>query len=619
MTSLRQMVRFLRPYHFILFMGLALVVLPVAMELLVPWLLRAIIDDGIRAGDMTTIWWGALVMLGSAVLGALATLGQGYYRARLSQWLAFDMRNELFDHVQRLSFANLDQMQTGQLMTRLSSDVDTVRMFTSAGVALLLRAILMIAGSVVMMIYTDARLSLIVLVLLAVAAVVIRTIMRLAQPLFAVVQQKLATLNTLVQENLAGVQVVKAYVRERHAVQQFEQASEDFMHQNIKAGYLLALASPILTLITSLGSVAILWWGGIDTLNGRLTIGELVAFNNYLMIGMAPLLLLSNMLTMVSRAEASAERYLEVMATEPAIRPPATPHQALRIVGDVTFERVSFHYQVAPEDADSATPFAQNGAQNGTRNGYHSNGHTAPASYEVLHEVSFTVEAGQQVALLGATGSGKSSLVHLIPRFYDVNGGRILIDGVDVRQWDVPTLRKQIGMVLQQNTLFSGTIRENIAYGRPDATLDEVIAAATAAQAHDFIMRLPNGYESEVQERGMNLSGGQKQRLTIARALLIQPGILILDDSTSALDMETEYRLQQALDELMRGRTTFIIAQRINSVLGADLILVLDRGRIVAQGKHHDLLASSPIYQEIYHSQLGENRPLADVAGGQTA
>ncbi len=614
MSSLRQMARFLRPYQFILFMGLVLVVLPVAMELLVPWLLRRIIDDGIRAGNMAAIQWGALIMLGSAVLGALATLGQGYYRAQLSQWLAFDMRNELFAHIQRFSFANLDQMQTGQLMTRLSSDVDTVRMFTSAGVALLLRAILMIVGSVIMMIATDARLSLVVLVLLAVAGVVIRTIMKLAQPLFTLVQQKLAILNTLVQENLAGVQVVKAYVRERHAVEQFEKASEDFMSQNIKAGYLLALASPILTLITSLGSVAILWWGGIDTLNGRLSVGELVAFNNYLMIGMAPLLLLSNMLTMVSRAEASAERYLEVMATEPAIRPPAQPRQ-VRIEGNVRFERASFHYQTAPEDADAHPPFGTNGAQNG----YHRNGNTAPAAYEVLHEVSFEVKAGQQVALLGATGSGKSSLVHLIPRFYDVTGGRILIDDVDVCEWDVPTLRKQIGMVLQQNTLFSGTIRENIAYGRPGATLDEVIAAATAAQAHDFIMRLPEGYDSEVQERGMNLSGGQKQRIAIARALLIQPSILILDDSTSALDMETEYRLQQALDELMRGRTTFIIAQRINSVLGADLILVLDRGRIVAQGKHHELLANSPIYQEIYYSQLGEHAPLTGLAGGQTA
>lgn len=605
MNSLRRIVRFLEPYRWTMIIGLLLVVLPVAMELLVPRLLQIIIDDGIRAGDMRAIWFGSLIMLASALAGAVATLGQGFYRARLSQGLAFDMRNELFTHIQQFSFANLDRMQTGQLMTRVSSDVDMVRMFASAGLALLLRALLMVLGSVMMMFVTDWRLSLVVVALLAVAGLFIRGVMRLAQPIFMVVQQKLATLNTVVQENLAGAQVVKAYVRERFAVEQFEDASDDYMEQNIKAGRLLALASPMLTFLTNLGIFAILWWGGMDTIGGRLSVGELVAFTNYLLIGMAPLLLLSNMLTMVSRAEVSAERILEVLDTEPAVQSIAAPHIPDQVQGRVVFERVSFHYQsddFAGAEPATPAPYHTNGA---AVNGARTNGAAPNGAEHVLRDVSFAVEPGQRVALLGATGSGKSTLVNLIPRFYDVTGGRICIDGVDIRDWEVSALRGRIGVVLQQNTLFSGAVRENIAYGRPDATLDEVVAAAQAAQAHDFISAMPDGYESRVEERGMNLSGGQKQRIAIARALLIEPDILIMDDSTSALDMETEFRLQQALDRLMARCTTFIVAQRINSVLNADQILVLDRGQIAARGSHSELMATSPIYQEIYHSQLG--------------
>jgi ATP-binding cassette, subfamily B, multidrug efflux pump len=604
MSSLRRIVPFLQPYDFILWMGLLLVVLPVAMELLVPWLLQGIIDEGIRTGDLAAIQRGSLIMLASAVAGAVATLGQGYYRARLSQGIAFDMRNSLFAHIQRLSSANLDQLQTGQLMTRLGSDVNQVRMFLSAGVALLLRAILMIAGSVVMLLLTDLRLALIVLGLLALAGLLIRLIMQTATPLFTIVQEQLAALNTLVQENLAGVQVVKAFVRERFAIQQFAEGNAEYTDVNIRAGRILALASPLLTLITNIGLVAILWLGGRDTIGGRLSVGELVAFNNYLLIGMAPLLLLSNMLTMVSRAEASAERILDVLDTQPAIQPPATPANPARMAGRLVFDQVSFYYGAAP-----VVHPALNGVLPGPANGIPpSNGATTHPgeSQPVLHKVSFVVEPGRRVALLGATGSGKSTLISLIPRFYDVTSGRISIDGVDVRAWDLTALRQQIGLVLQRTTLFSGTVHENIAYGRPEATREEVIAAAQAAQAHDFILALPEGYDSHIEERGMNLSGGQKQRIAIARALLVSPAILILDDSTSALDLETEFRLQGALDRLMVGRTTLIVAQRINSVLNADQILVLDRGQIVAQGTHSQLLAHSPIYGEIYRSQLGE-------------
>lgn len=624
MKSLRRMTRFVQPYRWLMIIGLLLVVLPVAMELVVPSLLQYIVDQGIRANNMSVIMRGSLIMLASALIGAIATLGQGFYRARLSQGVAFDMRNELFTHIQALSFANLDEMQTGQLMTRLSSDVDVVKGFVSAGLALILRAGLMIIGSVILLLMTDFRLSLIVILLLIVAAILIRLIMLTATPLFAVVQQKLSALNTILQENLAGTQVVKAFVRERFETQRFEQSNVDYLEQNIKVGRLLALALPVLTLLTTLGTVAVIWWGGVRVIGGRLSVGELIAFNNYLLIGMSPLLLLSNMLTLISRAEASAERIWEVLDAKPAIQTAPAPYQPATMQGRVVFEHVSFHYNagrgegaplpngvVAQREIDPILPKISvngNGYHNGfEHNGVHPDGATpATEAYDVLDDVSFTVEPGQRVALLGATGSGKSTLVNLIPRFYDVTSGQIRIDGVDIRQWAPDKLRTRIGIVLQQNTLFSGTVRENIAYGHPQASEAEVVAAAQAAQAHDFIMAMPDGYASHIEARGANLSGGQKQRLAIARALLIAPTILIMDDSTSAVDMETEFLLQQALDKLMVGRTTFIVAQRINSVLNADQILVLDQGRIAAQGSHRQLLATSPIYQDIYHSQLGE-------------
>jgi ATP-binding cassette subfamily B protein len=339
----------------------------------------------------------------------------------------------------------------------------------------------------------------------------------------------------------------------------------------------MAIALPLLTVLTNLGIAAIIWLGGRDVIGGRLSIGELIAFNNYLMIGMTPLLLLGNMLTMVSRAEASAERFFEVLDTEPLVRSAASAYGAKAQAAQVVFEDVSFHY-----DGDGGK--------------------------EVLDRVSFAVEPGQRVALLGATGSGKSTLVHLIPRFYDATCGQIQINGVNVREWALDALRTRIGVVLQQTTLFSGTVRENIAYGRPEASLEEVVEAAKAAQAHEFITAMPEGYDSIVEARGANLSGGQRQRIAIARALLIAPGILILDDSTSSVDLETECKIQEGLNRLMTGRTTFIVAQRISSVLNADQIIVLDAGRIAAQGTHQELLKTSPIYQEIYRSQLGNGK-----------
>ncbi len=586
MKSLLRIFSFMRPYAWFLFFGFLTTVLPVAMELTVPRLLQLMIDEGIRPREMDKILLGAALMFVAAMVGAASAFGQGYCRAVVSQGLAYDIRHALFRHIQSLSFANLDQMQTGQLMTRVSSDVDVVRMFSSAGLSLILRVLVMILGSMIMLLLTDWELSLIMFAVAGISAIFIRYLMLQATRLFTVVQQRLGSINTLVQENLAGIQVVKAFVRGRFEIDRFAVSNVEYREKNIEVGNLLAVAMPVLQVLTNVGTVAVLWFGGLSVLGDRLTLGELIAFNNYLMIGMGPLLFLGNLLMMAARAEASAERLLEVLDTAPALPVASAPHQAERVLGRVAFDDVSFHYSRRGASKD--------------------NGSVGASGEDVLHGISFSVEPGQQIALLGATGSGKSTLVNLIPRFYDVSGGRVAVDGVDVKAWEAGDLRSGIGMVLQESILFSGTVRDNIAFGDGSATLDDVVAAAQAAQAHDFITQMPTGYESQIEAGGANLSGGQKQRIAIARALLIQPGILIFDDSTSAVDMETEARIQTALENLAADRTTFIIAQRITSVLKADQILVLDQGRIAARGTHQQLLVSSDIYREIYESQLGE-------------
>lgn len=601
----RRIQPYMRPYRWVFFFMVITVMLPVTMELLVPRALRYVIDFGIEESDMAAILLGVAVMLVAALVGAIATLGQGVCRARISQGLAYDIRDDMFAHIQSFSFANLDKMQAGKLMTRMGSDVDMVRMFMSAGLSLLLRALLMILGSLVMMFMSDWQLALLMLALLPLAAILIGGLMILTRPMFAVVQQKLGLMNTAVQENLAGVQVVKAYVRERYEIDRFQRFNEAYMIEHIRVGRLMAVAMPLLALLTNIGIVAIAWFGGVSVINERLTLGELVAFNSYLLIGMAPILMLGNVLTMIARAQASADRIWDILDTKPAIEITESPYRQESLSGRVRFDNVSFHY----DGAELSDHERLNESGRTTRYG----------GGDVLKNVSFSVEPGQKVALLGATGSGKSTLIQLIPRFYDTLNGYVLIDGVDVRDWEPEALRKRIGVVLQESILFSGTVFENIAYGRPEARFDEVVAAAKAAQAHSFITAMPDGYDSVVEERGANLSGGQKQRIAIARALLISPSILIMDDSTSAVDMDTEATIQTALDSLMANRTTFIVAQRVTSVLHADQILVLEHGRIASQGTHHELMQSSPIYQEIYESQLGDGSQAADFlaeAGG---
>ncbi len=579
MKSVRRIGAFLKPYRHWAILAPLLMVLEVTMDLLQPRMIERIIDQGIRTLDMGLVKETGLLMAGLALAGAVGGVGCTVFSVLASQGLGTDLRGTLFRRVQALSFGNLDRLETGQLITRLTNDVSQVQEAVSMLLRIMVRSPLMMVGSVVMAIITSPRLALMLVVLGPFVLGVLLWAINKAYPLFTQVQRKLDSLNTVLQENLAGVRVVKAFVRAEHEQQRFGAVNDSLMGQTIRATRMVAVTMPAVMLALNLGVVAAIWFGGVQITVGGMQEGELVAFINYLMRALMSLMFASMLVVRIARAQASAERIQEVLDSEPEVqdRPGAAGVQSPR--GRVVFEKVSFSYDRA--------------------------GHEP-----VLQEIDFSAEPGQTVAILGATGSGKSSLVHLIPRFYDVTSGRITIDGLDIRRVDQAALRRNVGIVLQESVLFSGTIRDNIRYGRPEASDEEVVAAAKAAQAHDFICQFPDGYDTVLGQRGVNLSGGQKQRIAIARALLIQPAVLILDDSTSSVDVETESRIQDTLRELMRERTSFVIAQRISTVLNADKILVLDGGRIAAAGTHEELIVSSPIYQEIYSSQLGNGEAL---------
>jgi len=565
---------FLKPYLLWIILAPLLMLLEVIMDLMQPRMVERIVDQGIARLDLTFVLHTGLLMFGLAVIGAMGGMSNGIFAEMTVQGFGADLREALFRKVQSFSFRNLDAFETGQLITRLTSDVAQLQEGVLITLRMLVRAPLLLIGSLIMAIVTSPQLAFLPLVLMPIELLAVVWIVRKATPLFTLVQENLDALNGVMEENLSGMRVVKAFARSAHEKQRFSRANKNLTDQTVRAGRTVAVMPSFMMLTMNLGVVGVLWFGGVQVVRGSMQVGQIIAFVNYLMTTLFSLMMVSQMVIQFSRAEASARRIEEVLSAEPDIQDLPGALCDVRLKGHVVFDRVTFGY-----DGENSEP--------------------------VLKEVSFSAQPGETVAILGMTGAGKSTLVHLIPRFYDVLDGRILIDGMDVRQLDQKTLRRNIGMVLQETVLFSGTIRDNIRYGKPDASEDEVIAAAKAAQAHEFILNLPNGYDTVIGQRGVNLSGGQKQRIAIARALLIQPAILILDDSTSAVDVETETRIQQALDDLMRNRTCLVIAQRISTVLKANKILVLDDGRIVAQGTHAELLASSPIYQDIFESQLG--------------
>jgi ATP-binding cassette subfamily B protein len=519
-----------------------------------------------------------------AIARGLFAFTQTYASQVLSQNIAFDLRNDLFSKIQRLSFSYHDRNRTGQLMIRATDDVERLRLFLGQGLLMALQALLLLTGTLIVLLLTNLRLTLVILPILPVALVIFMIFGRIAQPMFREAQQRLAKVNTILQENLAGLEVVKAFTREKQEEDHFQESIDSLLDQRIRISRTFSFLFPFIFLIANLGQAAILYFGGVQIVDGSLTIGEWQKFSLYLIYVFIPMGQLGFIISLMAQASASSDRIFEIIDAKNEVEDKPGAINLEDVEGKVKFEHVTFRY------FDSGEP--------------------------VLEDINFEAKPGQTIALLGSTGSGKTTIINLIPRFYDVSSGRVLVDGHDVRDLTIESLRQKIGIVLQETTLFSGTIRENIAYGRPDATDEEIIEAARAAAAHDFIVESPNGYDTLVGERGSTLSGGQKQRVAIARALLMDPHILILDDSTSSVDLQTEYEIQKALDKLMKGRTSFVIAQRISTVLNADQILVLDNCRIADRGVHEELLENSPIYAEIYYSQLEDDLTKNPVGPG---
>lgn len=552
-----------------------------AANLYAPQLLRRLIDQGITPLNMRLIWVVAGLLVLVAVGRGVFNFFQGYLSEKTSQGVAYELRNEIFQKLQGLSFSYHDQAETGKLMTRMTSDVELVRMFAGAGLLQLLSAVILLIGTLTILFSMNVTLTLIFLAMVPPITLIFAFFVRNILPRSRTVQEKVDQLNNVLQENLAGVRIVKAFAREEYERNRFLVRNKQLLGENISLLQLFASFFPLIFFIANLGVVGVVWVGGLKVIGGGLTLGELVAFISYQGFFLMPIFMLGFVGGMISRAEASAGRIFEVVDAESEVKEKPGAIELPRLRGQVQFEDVCFRYTQGEQP--------------------------------VIQDISFEVEPNQTVAILGKTGSGKSSIINLIPRFYDVTEGRVLVDGYDVRDVTLESLRSQIGIVLQETTLFSGTIRENIAYGRLDAGLDEVIEAAKIAQAHEFIADLPEGYDTLVGERGVGLSGGQKQRVAIARALLLQPRILIMDDSTSSVDAETEYKIQQALERLRQGRTTFVIAQRVSTVRNAGLILLLDEGRLVGKGTHAELLECCELYAEILATQFGERSDLVTV------
>jgi ATP-binding cassette subfamily B protein len=526
-----------------------------------------------RAVTTTTIQ-----MLAISILSTLFSIGNNFYSVRAGEGFARDLRDDLFQKIQDLSYGNLDRLRTGDLIVRLTNDIQVLQQTFRMSLRIGIRAPLMMVGSIILMVSTNVSLTLRLLPLFLIIGALIGILVSKLGPIFMQVQKKLDNLNSVLQENIAGVRVVKAFVRQDFEEERFERVNQDYTVIHIKILKIVSSIFPLMMLLISAGSLIIIWFGGSQAIQGGLSIGQIVAFTNYLSTTLVPLMIMGMLASVFASGMASAERLDEVLIDQPEVQDKSGAQELPeKLSGKIIFENVGFFYNGNCEE-------------------------------KVLDGIDLTIEPGQTVAILGSTGSGKSTLVNLIPRFYEISEGRISIDRFDIRDIQQDSLRSKISIVPQETILFSGSIKENIAYGRPDASEEEIFEAAKAAQAHSFIKDLDEGYETHVAARGVNLSGGQKQRIAIARAIITKSPILILDDSTSSVDVETETLIQDALDIMLKDTTTIMVAQRISTVLRADKIIVIDRGRIAAEGTHKELIDSSEVYREIYESQLGEGK-----------
>ncbi len=543
----------------------------VGVAFVVPWLTRYVIDVAIIDQQGHLLLPLALLVIGAAIMQSLFVFGRRYSSALVGQRVIYDLRNELYRHLHQLPFSFYDRAQTGQLMSRVTQDVETMRMFLGFGVVNLVRCMVMFSGVLVFLLYINYRLTLLILLTAPPLAVTVWQFSRRVRPMYRELQQRLAELTAVLQENVSGIRVVRSFAREAYEIDKFDEQNRAYLEKNIETVRNWAFFFPLMNMITGMGTVIILWYGGRQVMLGEMTLGWLVAYTQYLNMLLGPLRMTGWLVNLLERAVASGQRVFEILDTKSDIREKPDAVELPEVRGHVQMRNVWFRYD--------------------------------EASKWVLRGINIDAPAGQRVALLGATGSGKTTIINMIPRFYDPSRGKVIVDEHDLKDLSLGTVRRSIGMVMQETFLFSAPIRENIAYGRPDATMEQIQEAARAAQIHDFISSLPEGYDTVVGERGVGLSGGQKQRVAIARALLLNPPILILDDSTSSVDMETEHLIQEALDNLMQARTSFIIAQRLSSIRHVDQIIVLDRGEVVQRGDHEKLLREPGIYHEIHQLQ----------------
>lgn len=568
-----RIIKLLRP-HWVKAVGTVIcIALATGFSLMVPWLLQWVVDVGIRSGHIQDLLWVALAILVTSALRGLFSYGQGYLSQAISSLVAYDLRNILYDHLQHLSFSFHDDSETGQLMSRMTADIEAVRNFFPMGLMRALVAVATFVSVTVLLLRLDVYLALITLISVPIMLILSAQVVKRLRPLWLSVQNGVGDLSTIMQESLSGVRVVKSFAREEYEIEKYGTKNLELRELNMSAMRLSAWNQPLLVLSLNVVTVLVLWVGGIAVINRTLSLGTLVAVTNYILLLGTPVRTFGFMINWWVRGLSGGTRIFSVLDTPSDITDAPNAKVLEKVAGHVRYEHVSFAY---------------------------SNG------VEVLHDITIDAQPGQTIAILGPTGSGKSSMLHLLPRFYDTKDGRVIVDGSDVRDATLASLRRNIGLVLQDVFLFNATIRENIAFGVVGATEEQIVEAAKAARIHDFILALPDGYDTWVGERGVTLSGGQKQRVAIARTLLLDPSILVLDDSTSSVDMETEYLIQQALEEVMRGRTTFVVASRLRTIKNADQILVLERGRIVERGTHATLLQRNGPYARLYDLQLRE-------------
>ncbi len=566
--------KYIRPYLPAFICGPLLMIVEVIGEVALPKFMANIINVGAAEHNVSYIVGMGITMIITALLMMIGGIGGAYFGAKASISFAADLRRDVFDKVQQFSFANLDQFSTGSLVTRLTNDITQVQNLINMALRMMLRAPGMLIGALIMALVMNVQLSLVVLVVIPILITLITIVIKIAFPKFDIMQKKLDALNSTVQEMLTNVRVIKSFVRGSYEEKRFAGANEELKESSLDAFKVVILNMPIMMLMMNITTLGVVWFGGKQILAGSMPVGDLTAFTSYIVQILMSLMMLAMVLLQSSRALASLRRITEVLDTQISLSDEGCALPQKRVnSGSVEFKDVTFRYYKENKEA-------------------------------VLSHISFKVESGQVLGIIGSTGSGKTTLVQMIPRLYDTDRGQVLVDGVDVRDYSLKNLRDGVGMVLQKNVLFSGTIMENLMWGDSAASRDEILAASKAAQADPFVSSFTQGYLTELGQGGVNVSGGQKQRLCIARALLKKPRILILDDSTSAVDTATEAKIRESFGTTLKGATKIIIAQRISSVIDADQILVLDEGKIVGLGSHEQLLKDCGPYQEIYYSQM---------------